>query len=142
MKTWRAWRQAGASEVARAAEAALVLSLSSAAVQLSPRRASGALVRSLSRRAGPAQVVQPVVLAQVARAVGRAERCIPRTTCLARAVAGWLMLKRRGIASSVRLGAGRDPSGALSAHAWLECDGVEIIGSNSDGQFVKFSSPA
>lgn len=51
--------------------------------------------------------------------------------CLPRAMAGWQMLHRRGIASRMHFGAQREaPAGAtgLQTHAWLSTPGVEVTG--------------
>jgi hypothetical protein len=61
----------------------------------------------------------------VARALaGAAARLPGESTCLAQALAGGLMLRRRGISSRLVLGVATD-QGALRAHAWLVAgDGV------------------
>jgi hypothetical protein len=38
------------------------------------------------------------------------------------------MYARGGVAAQLRLGVRRDSSGALLAHAWLERDGVVVLG--------------
>lgn len=48
-------------------------------------------------------------------------------SCLVQATAGHLMLRRRGIACTLFLGAGRKESG-LHAHAWLQCGPQVILG--------------
>ncbi|SEC33578.1 lasso peptide biosynthesis B2 protein [Terriglobus roseus] len=51
--------------------------------------------------------------------------------CLPRALAGWQMLHRRGIASRLHFGALREPSAGeagLQTHAWLSTPQVEITG--------------
>ncbi|WP_127089101.1 lasso peptide biosynthesis B2 protein [Aquabacter cavernae] len=50
-----------------------------------------------------------------------------RATCLVKAVALWIMLRRRGIRSRVRLGVRRD-AGGLAAHAWLDVAGGTVLG--------------
>jgi len=50
-----------------------------------------------------------------------------RTTCLVRAVAGWLLLTRRGIASTIRFGVAME-NGKLAAHAWLIVHGESLLG--------------
>ena len=71
---------------------------------------------------------------QLKRATGvarRIERIGPRmpfrTTCLVRAVAGWLLLSRRGLASTIRFGVAME-DGKLAAHAWLIVEGVTLLG--------------
>jgi hypothetical protein len=54
-----------------------------------------------------------------------ARRAPRRPTCLAQALAvGWL-LRRRGIATTLRFGVRRQ-EGVFAAHAWLECAGQAI----------------
>jgi hypothetical protein len=51
--------------------------------------------------------------------------------CLPRALAGWQMLHRRGVASRLHFGALRErPEGTsgLQTHAWLSTPGVEVTG--------------
>jgi hypothetical protein len=48
--------------------------------------------------------------------------------CLAQALAGQLLLKRRGISTHVRIGVLKDGDGQLQAHAWLESEGQVLIG--------------
>ena len=48
-----------------------------------------------------------------------------RSTCLEKSLALWWLLRRQGIASSVRIGA-RAGAGKLEAHAWVECEGVAL----------------
>ncbi|MCX7842964.1 MAG: lasso peptide biosynthesis B2 protein, partial [Clostridia bacterium] len=58
---------------------------------------------------------------------------IPRYTpwqskCLVQALTGQLMLRRRGISSTIYLGISKDENGGLLAHAWLRCGSVVITG--------------
>jgi hypothetical protein len=69
-----------------------------------------------------------VVVEDVAWAIRRVSRFVPRATCLTQAVAGRLMLARRGHTSRVNIGVARAAGGGLRAHAWLESDGVVVIG--------------
>ncbi len=65
--------------------------------------------------------------ARLWRLAGAVARRLPRRpTCLAQALAvGW-MLRRRGIATTLRFGV-RVADGVFTAHAWLECAG-RIVG--------------
>ena len=57
---------------------------------------------------------------------------MPTVTCLARSLTGQLLLQRRGIETSLRIGvrpaAAGEPgaSGGLLFHAWIEVDGVPV----------------
>lgn len=54
------------------------------------------------------------------------QRLHDQTTCLHRAIAAQLMLRRRGISSTIYFGAIRQPSGELTTHAWVQ-DGAEGV---------------
>ena len=61
---------------------------------------------------------------EVARTVGLVAAHGPvRTSCLRRALLAWWILRREGIAVAIRIGVRRDGA-ALTAHAWIEHDGV------------------
>jgi hypothetical protein len=61
--------------------------------------------------------------------VTRAARYVPfRAVCLPQAMAARLMLKRRGIASTMHFGAAKGEAKPLDAHAWLDAAGVEVTG--------------
>jgi len=57
-------------------------------------------------------------------AMDRAGRYVPGATCLAKSVALAWLLRRRGVDVVVRIGARMDPG--LSAHAWVELDGIAL----------------
>lgn len=65
-------------------------------------------------------------VAGLGRAVNIAARLTPfPVTCLTRSLLlGWL-LRRHGVVSELRIGV-QLKGGALSAHAWVECDGVPV----------------
>jgi hypothetical protein len=62
------------------------------------------------------------LLERVSWAVATASRHLPwECSCLAQAMAGKTMLKRRGIPSTLYLGLTRDNLTQLKGHAWLTC---------------------
>ena len=66
---------------------------------------------------------------EVSWAVTRSARWVPfRAVCLPQAMVAQLMLRRRGVASIMRFGAGRGIEKPLEAHAWLDAAGVEVTG--------------
>ena len=81
----------------------------------------------------------PETVAQVVAAVRRASACVPRATCLGRALTGWWMLSRRNHRAIVRLGVKRDESRGFDAHAWLEFDGRVVIGGEAAAGFTPLS---
>ena len=89
------------------------------------RLLSRLLERGATRACAPGDVLVGQGLAR--RVVRLAPRMPVRTTCLVRAVAGWMMLRRRGIPSVVRFGV-RSPAGVLEAHAWLLVGETAVLG--------------
>jgi hypothetical protein len=68
----------------------------------------------------------------------------PRTpwesACLAQAVAGKFMLRRRGLSSRLFLGTRRLEAGDLAAHAWLQLGREIILGGGGRPTFTALSS--
>jgi hypothetical protein len=66
---------------------------------------------------------------QIVWAVETAGRYFPSVgTCLTQALAMQVLLARTGCQSRLRIGVTRDRKGTFVAHAWLEKDGVILIG--------------
>ena len=66
---------------------------------------------------------------QVAWAVTVAARRAPwRAKCLEQGLAAQSMLRRRGVASVLHYGLGRDPAGDLAAHVWVTAGGEDVVG--------------
>jgi hypothetical protein len=72
--------------------------------------------------------------ARIVWALQALSRRLPgKNTCLVQALAAQAMLRRRGYASELRIGvSGRGPTGAIKAHAWVECDGRVVLGQLED----------
>ena len=63
----------------------------------------------------------------IAKAMQSAARHLPlRTTCLDRSRALYWMLRAHGCPAELRIGA-RQENGTLTAHAWVELDGVPLL---------------
>ncbi len=112
-------------------EAAALLALARLAVAAIPFRF---LVPLLQR--GPEACSGDAVLrARIGWAVAAAARAVPwDAVCLPQAMAAKAMLARRGQSSSLHLGAGFDAKGGMIAHAWLESDGVTVVGAAAPPQ--------
>ena len=112
------------SELVRAVEAVVLFQ----GFRVALRVVSGArLVRWLGARGTPdappaAPEALPPGVAAVRRALRRASRRHP-DTCLAQALAGRVMLRRRGLPSTLSLGA-RKEGERLAFHAWLRAGGL------------------
>lgn len=105
-------------------------------IRLAPARS---LLRSPLPASLPTQSSDPVP--RIVRAVATAARFIPGATCLPQAVTARSLLSAHGIASDLKIGVDRTPAGIL-AHAWLERDGVVLIGgAESPDRFAALSDP-
>lgn len=77
-------------------------------------------------------------VSRVAWAVERVSAWVPAATCLTQALAGREMLRRRGVASEVRLGVATD--GGFRAHAWLVKDGQSVLGGAFSAEYSQLGS--
>lgn len=67
----------------------------------------------------------------IRRAMERASRTLPASSCLARSLAAELLLRERGVPARLSIGvADRKPGAplALDAHAWVESEGLVVVG--------------
>ena len=84
---------------------------------------------SLDAPAANSGKITALPVSRVAWAIWLTGRYTPwRSNCLAKAVAGRLMLRRRGIGSTLYFGMAKDEEGKFEAHAWLSSDGVILTG--------------
>ncbi|MCC7353727.1 MAG: lasso peptide biosynthesis B2 protein [Anaerolineae bacterium] len=65
---------------------------------------------------------------KVAWAVTAASRYVPSATCLTQAFATQVLLGRRGLPARLHIGVVKGGDGRLQAHAWVESNGVVVIG--------------
>ena len=69
----------------------------------------------------------------VAGAVTAVARRLPGcNTCLVKALATDVMLRRRGLSSTLHLGVRPPGLGTLDAHAWIDSDGAVVMGALED----------
>jgi hypothetical protein len=87
-------------------------------------RLAGTVADAALLESRPPATASPVALGVARALAGAAARLPGESTCLARALAGGLMLRRRGVDSRLVLGVATE-QGTLRAHAWLmAADGV------------------
>jgi len=68
-------------------------------------------------------------VALIARSIRRANRVLGwRDDCLPQALAARLLLRRRGLHVRLRIGVKKGPGGRIQAHAWVEHDGMIVVG--------------
>ena len=77
----------------------------------------------------------------VSRAVRTMTRHLPwECKCLAQAISGKMMLRRRQIPSTLYLGVAKKEDGDLSAHAWLRSGDTVILGGDGLERFAVVST--
>ena len=77
------------------------------------------------------------VLRRMAWAIGAASRRAPwRCKCLEQALTAKMMLRRRGMASTLYLGVTRGESASVQAHAWVRCGSYYVTGGEGAGYTV------
>jgi hypothetical protein len=78
---------------------------------------------------------------RISWAVKTASRHVPwESKCLTRAMAAKGMFRLRGIQSTIYLGLAKDGEENLTAHAWLRCAEVTVVGTRGKDQFMVISS--
>ena len=76
----------------------------------------------------------------VRRAVLRVADRLPwRSSCLVRALAARIMLRRRHLPSVLQFGVGRTPT-ELSAHAWVRCGEIDVVGAETAADFAPIAA--
>jgi hypothetical protein len=123
------------------AEALGTLALASLAIRLLPFRKVAGLA---SRRAldGPAGARDARRRTRYVRwAVNAWGRRVPwRAVCFQRGLAAHLMLRRRGIASSLHYGVAQTAEEGLLAHVWVSVDGDIVMGGEEAPRFACLTS--
>ena len=126
-------RRRSASDLALFAEAWLTLAFSTAAIRVLPFASIGRLAsRSLGRpfRGSPQSP-------RVAWAVkASATRSPWRAVCFQQGLATQIMLRRRGIDSTLYFGAAPGQAKGLSAHVWVRSGQHEVIGCEDAARFA------
>ncbi len=100
------------------------------------------LLKFLHRISQPSRkAAKPVSINKIVWAVNVASRYLPGVKCLARALATELIMRRYSYNPDLRIGVAKDTTGKLEAHAWIEYQGLIIIGNLSDlSRFIPLPS--
>jgi hypothetical protein len=83
----------------------------------------------------PGRSEDPFRADRVARAVARASRVVPGARCLTQALAAQVLLERSGLPTRLHIGVVGDPGQTVRGHAWVESQGVIVIGAGVSGQW-------
>ncbi len=139
MTAWRTLGRLSWADRRLLAEAAFCLAAARAMVLSVPFRHLSSRLGTSGREtptAAPADATTDA-LRKVRWAVQAAGRRLPwRCACLEQGIAGKMMLRRRGIASTLYLGVARDPDSRGTAHAWLRSGPLVITGALGRERFA------
>ena len=123
-----------------ALEACAVLGLARVAILLVPFRH---LAPALGQRTGGSTETpcdDPLLAQRVTLAIRRAARVAPwGRNCLAQAIAGQLMLRRRGVRTTLYLGV-KKQGHQVEAHAWLRAGDLVVTGGPGHTDYTPISS--
>lgn len=148
LRTLKSARQVGWRRRGLIVEAVAWLLVARLALALAPfpliARRLGAFVAPADPRvaavSAPTTPDQALIAREVSWAVTRAAAHAPfRAVCLPQAMAGRIMLKRRGVASAMHFGAAKGQDRPLNAHAWLDAAGVKVTGYPVGPQFAEIA---
>ena len=141
MKTtrWHKLRSLSLSEVCFLVEAAAAVVAFDVVFRLFSSKTCLALLgRKQSSQGGQ----QKVNLQRMAWLVDVADRYAPgKSSCLRQTAALAWLLRRRGVATSLRIGVARQ-EGKFTAHSWLETGEGEVFGLSETDKYTPLSNPA
>ena len=131
MGAYARWRALRRNERRLVLSSALAVGAAAAGVRIAGvRRLLRAVSRASHGRALTANQIRDRVTS-----VDRAGRYVPGGTCLTKSLALAWLLRRNGVAATVRIGVSTGEG--FAAHAWVECDGAALNGaSHHDGYSV------
>ncbi len=121
--------------------AALVLGLVGAALRLVSFKKLLQLTEEFSHTTSQRQNPLPPSSERITWAIAAVSRRIPLLSrCLTQAVAAKILLARCGHPALMRIGVSRNENGRLEAHAWVESQGVVVMGAPAVDHFIPLSS--
>lgn len=148
-QTLRSFLRASPTTRRMALEAVLLIALARTLVVFVPMRHwrarlhTSAPTKAAASQAGALDSEATAEAGTVVRLVDRVARRMPfDASCLARAMAAQWMLRRRGIASHLQLGALRRPDHTVALHAWLTVAGRCVVGGGPRVELYAALSPS
>lgn len=121
------------------AEALALLTFSSVVIALVPFRHVGRLASWPTRHRAPGDAAR--LIAEVAWAVEACARRLPwSAVCYQQGLSAQLMLRRRGVASTLYFGAAPDKESGLKAHVWVRAGQSDVVGCELADRFAVLSA--
>ena len=139
MNNWRKLKNLSNRERMVLLEAVFFLGAARALIKILPFRRVRKLITGREQaEGGPSSAESLERVERVGRMIRAASRRLPwQCLCLTQALAGKLMLARRGIESTVYIGVKKDPSKeVLESHAWLKWQDRCITGARGHENFT------
>jgi hypothetical protein len=127
----RSFARLSRDERALAVRALVWMAIARAGLSLLTFTRVRSLTAGVARQSAPAPAAWPQL---VRRAVLRASRSLPGTSCLAQSLVAERLLLQRGCDARLSIGVAAPAAGSgasrrsLDAHAWVECDGELVTG--------------
>jgi hypothetical protein len=146
MEAWRRFYRLSSGERSIVLEAVGALGTTWLALRLAGFRRCRKLLSQLIPSTTPELGLDRSALAESAHSIARLESAAARnlplkTNCLEQSLVLWWLLRRRGIAAELRIGARKDSNG-FEAHAWVEWKGEVLDETNGEHlHFVPFDGP-
>jgi hypothetical protein len=78
---------------------------------------------------------RPHLVIRIAWAVSAASAYVPRATCLTRALALHILLRRLGLQSRIHIGVTKE-KGLIDSHAWVESQDKIVIGDQELARYI------
>jgi len=75
----------------------------------------------------------------IAGYVVRISHFVPGATCLTQALATLVLLNQYSCPAKLRIGVARNKAGKFEAHAWIESDGIVVIGGTKSDLYERYS---
>lgn len=129
----------GPAEMLLAAEALALLVIFRVCLAVIPVRR---IIRAITHGKASAQMSEAAEsAAAAARRVQWAVSAVARHSvvefvCFPQALAGYTLLRRRGVKSTIVYGVARSPEGELLAHTWLMVGSRMVLGGEAAGEFT------
>lgn len=133
------WRRRSQRERMALVEAAVLLTAASLVVKLSPFRLVARIAAMDVRGRSPTDPA--ATIAAVAWAVGAvARRARFRAVCIEQGLAAQVMLRRRGLASTLHYGVVSQAEAGLAAHVWVRYRAQDVVGCEEAPKFRLLAS--
>jgi hypothetical protein len=109
-------------------DASISLLLAASAIRVLPFRVLGRLAARPVHRSAPSTEERASKLNRIRWAIVVCARRMPWARCFQQGLAAQLMLRRRGIGSTLYYGAAPNQQQGLSAHVWVRDGDIDVVG--------------